>query len=77
MANNDSGRVYHTQCTGDALKTVEAHQSDQDITLFGSCFCPFVQRVWVAFEVLEIPYKVSNLPVPFVLSSGLNLIVVW
>ncbi|KAG6840094.1 hypothetical protein C0991_008992 [Blastosporella zonata] len=27
-------------------------------TLFGSCFCPFVQRVWVSFEFLGIPYKV-------------------
>jgi glutathione S-transferase len=36
---------------------VKAHENDQDITLFASCFCPFVQRVWVAFEVLGIPYK--------------------
>ncbi|KAF5322384.1 hypothetical protein D9619_000743 [Psilocybe cf. subviscida] len=53
----DSGRAYHTSCTGDALITVNAHQREEDITLFGSCFCPFVQRVWVAFEVLKIPYK--------------------
>jgi len=55
---SDAGRAYHTQCTGDALETVRAHENDQDITLFASCFCPFVQRVWVAFEVLGIPYKV-------------------
>lgn len=53
----DTERLYHSQCTGEALKTVEAHQDDQDITLFGSCFCPFVQRVWIALEALEIPYK--------------------
>lgn len=58
--NKDIGRAYHKQCTGEALKTVELHQQDEDITLFGSCFCPFVQRVWVAFEVLGIPYKVST-----------------
>lgn len=56
--SSDLGRVYHTSCTGDALITVNAHQDQEDITLFGSCFCPFVQRVWVAFEVLKIPYKV-------------------
>ena len=56
----DSGRTYHTQCTGDALITVKAHERDEDMTLFGGCFCPFVQRVWVVFEVLGLPYKVRN-----------------
>lgn len=54
----DKGRAYHTECTGDAVATVKAHEGNQDITLFGSCFCPFVQRVWVALEILGIPYKV-------------------
>lgn len=54
----DSGRSYHLKCTGDALVTAEAHAGQADITLFGSCFCPFVQRVWVAFEYLEIDYHV-------------------
>ncbi|KAG6836027.1 hypothetical protein H0H93_012172 [Arthromyces matolae] len=58
-ATSDSGRHYHKECTGLALETVKAHQTPEDITLFGSCFCPFVQRVWVAFEVLGIPYKVT------------------
>ncbi|KAG2108662.1 uncharacterized protein F5147DRAFT_694264, partial [Suillus discolor] len=56
----DSGRVYHRSCTGPALQTVEQHAQDQDITLFASCFCPFVQRVWTALEYLEIPYKVRQ-----------------
>ncbi|KDR84185.1 hypothetical protein GALMADRAFT_55147 [Galerina marginata CBS 339.88] len=55
--NSDTGRVHHKECTGDALVTVKAHQNDEDITLFGSCFCPFVQRVWLAFEILGVPYK--------------------
>ena len=54
----DSGKQYHRQCTGEALNTVNAHAGDADITFFGSCFCPFVQRVWVAFEYLGIPYRV-------------------
>ncbi|KAF8342435.1 glutathione S-transferase [Amanita rubescens] len=56
-ANGDSGKLYHTKCTGDAAVTAEAHTADAPFTLFGSCFCPFVQRAWVAFEYLGIPYK--------------------
>ncbi|KAG6919781.1 hypothetical protein DXG01_001620 [Tephrocybe rancida] len=51
----DTGKHYHKECTGAALETVQRHQSPEDITLFGSCFCPFVQRVWIAFEFLGIP----------------------
>ncbi|EKM79824.1 hypothetical protein AGABI1DRAFT_106182 [Agaricus bisporus var. burnettii JB137-S8] len=53
----DKGRAYHTKCTGAALSTVARQDKDEDITLFGSCFCPFVQRVWIAFEYLGVPYK--------------------
>jgi len=56
-SQSDAGRAYHTECTGAALATVKSHQEESDITLFGSCFCPFVQRVWVAFELLGVPYK--------------------
>lgn len=59
----DTGKSYHTECTGSALQTVKKHVEPQDITLFGSCFCPFVQRVWLGFETLGIPYKVLLLPV--------------
>ncbi|TEB32286.1 hypothetical protein FA13DRAFT_1732055 [Coprinellus micaceus] len=58
-SKSDQGRPYHTKATGEALKTVEAHQGDEEITLYGSCFCPFVQRVWVTLEVLGVPYKVE------------------
>ncbi|KAI9058065.1 glutathione transferase omega class [Trametes sanguinea] len=54
----DSGRSYHLQCTGEALATARAHSSPESITLFGSCFCPFVQRVWVTLEHLGIDYMV-------------------
>ncbi|KAF9266111.1 hypothetical protein L218DRAFT_858433 [Marasmius fiardii PR-910] len=53
----DTGKPYRVECTGIALETVKVHSSSQDITLFGSCFCPFVQRVWAAFQFLDIPYK--------------------
>ncbi|KDQ60352.1 hypothetical protein JAAARDRAFT_77452 [Jaapia argillacea MUCL 33604] len=60
--SKDSGKRYHTQCTGAALETVNKHSDPDsaDITLFGSCFCPFVQRAWVAFEYLDIPYRVNE-----------------
>jgi len=54
---SDSGKSYHRECTGEALETVQAHSSPKDITLFGSCFCPFVQRAWTALEFLGIDYK--------------------
>jgi glutathione S-transferase len=54
---------YHLKCTGPALQTVERHSNDEDITLFGSCFCPFVQRAWVALEYLGIPYKVKRMKI--------------
>ncbi|KAK7683116.1 hypothetical protein QCA50_013789 [Cerrena zonata] len=55
----DTGRSYHLQCTGEALITANKHNKPSDITLFGSCFCPFVQRVWIALEYLDEvdPYK--------------------
>ncbi|PCH45089.1 glutathione S-transferase C-terminal-like protein [Wolfiporia cocos MD-104 SS10] len=58
MSNKvDSGKTYHHKCTGEALETADAHSAPKDITLFGSCFCPFVQRVWTALEFLGIDYK--------------------
>lgn len=61
MSNDrDTGRSYHLACTGEALATVQAHISPEHITLFGSCFCPFVQRVWVTLEHLGIDYMVSQ-----------------
>ncbi|GJE86687.1 glutathione S-transferase family protein [Phanerochaete sordida] len=57
MSNkNDTGKAYHLKCTGDALRTADAHSAPSDWTLFGSCFCPFVQRVWVALEYFGMDY---------------------
>ncbi|KAJ3753067.1 glutathione S-transferase [Lentinula raphanica] len=60
VSKNDYGKTYRNECTGSALATVKKHSEEQDLTLFGSCFCPFVQRVWISFEYLQIPYKVSS-----------------
>ncbi|KAH0834782.1 glutathione S-transferase [Lanmaoa asiatica] len=53
----DTGKHYHDHCTGEALQTVQRHAADEDIILFAGCFCPFVQRAWVALEHLGIPYR--------------------
>jgi len=58
MSNTgDSGKEYRKECTGPALELARKHAEPTDITLFASCFCPFVQRVWAAFEYLQIPYQ--------------------
>ncbi|OBZ78129.1 Glutathione S-transferase U8 [Grifola frondosa] len=56
-SKTDSGKSYHLQCTGAAFETAAAHCNPENITLFGSCFCPFVQRVWVTLEHLGIDYE--------------------
>ena len=59
-ATTDSGKTYRTECTGLALETVKKHSSNEAITFFAACFCPFVQRAWIAFEYLGVPYKVGS-----------------
>lgn len=49
-ANGAPKKTYHKQPTGAALRTADAHSAPTDLTLFGSCFCPFVQRVWISLE---------------------------
>ncbi|KIY73664.1 hypothetical protein CYLTODRAFT_416694 [Cylindrobasidium torrendii FP15055 ss-10] len=61
MSTKDTGKTYARSATGDALGTVKEHPMSppQDIVLFGACFCPFVQRAWVALEALGIPYNLD------------------
>ncbi|GJJ10090.1 hypothetical protein Clacol_004316 [Clathrus columnatus] len=56
-STTDTGKKYHNTTNGEALKTVKEHQGPADLTLFAGCFCPFVQRVWIALEYLEIDYQ--------------------
>jgi len=65
MASTDSSKPtgkksYHTIATGQALQTVKRHEAPSDLQLFGSCFCPFVQRVWIALEAKGIPYQYTE-----------------
>ncbi|KAL4982914.1 hypothetical protein BDW68DRAFT_191777 [Aspergillus falconensis] len=50
-------KSYHTQATGSAAETVANHSKESDLKLYGSCFCPFVQRVWIALELKGLPYQ--------------------
>ncbi|KAK4993948.1 hypothetical protein LTR50_000163 [Elasticomyces elasticus] len=56
--NGDSQKKsYHKKATGLALQTAEKHSRDHDLKLYGSCFCPFVQRVWISLELKQLPYQ--------------------
>lgn len=45
------------QANGPALENVKKHSQKAPLTLFGSCFCPFVQRAWIALDYSEIDYE--------------------
>ncbi|KAE8146065.1 hypothetical protein BDV25DRAFT_133244 [Aspergillus avenaceus] len=55
--NQPALKSYHTKATGLAAMTVMNHSGENDLKLYGSCFCPFVQRVWIALEAKGIPYQ--------------------
>jgi len=50
-------KTYHKKATGNALQTVKKHSKEHELKLFGSCFCPFVQRVWIALELKDMAYQ--------------------
>ncbi|KAH9870660.1 hypothetical protein IAQ61_006138 [Plenodomus lingam] len=50
-------KTYHKKATGNALTTVKNHSKEDDLKLYGSAFCPFVQRVWISLEYKRLPYQ--------------------
>ena len=50
-------KTYHKKATGAAAQTVKRHTREHELKLFGSCFCPFVQRVWLALELKGAAYQ--------------------
>ncbi|KAH5337077.1 hypothetical protein HBI50_016600 [Parastagonospora nodorum] len=50
-------KTYHKKATGNAWTTVKNHSQENDLKLYGSAFCPFVQRVWISLEHKNIPYQ--------------------
>jgi len=66
MTNADNNtqkekKSYHTKATGLALLTVKKHTKDHALKLYGGCFCPFVQRVWISLEAKQLPYQYIEL----------------
>ncbi|KAJ4353433.1 uncharacterized protein N0V89_005162 [Didymosphaeria variabile] len=57
QAGDPAKKTYHKKATGNALVTVKNHSKEDDLKLFGSCFCPFVQRVWISLEHKKMPYQ--------------------
>ncbi|KAF7589681.1 hypothetical protein BBP40_003973 [Aspergillus hancockii] len=55
--NQPPQKTYHTKASGLAAETVMKHSNENELKLYGSCFCPFVQRVWIALEAKGIPYQ--------------------
>ncbi len=50
-------KTYSKQATGEALKTANAHSAEHELKLYGSCFCPFVHRVWISLEYKGLEYQ--------------------
>ncbi|KAL8933254.1 MAG: hypothetical protein Q9211_005883 [Gyalolechia sp. 1 TL-2023] len=50
-------KTYHKKATGDALLTVKKHSKEHDLKLYGSCFCPWVQRVWISLQFKGLGYQ--------------------
>ncbi|KAG8533236.1 uncharacterized protein KY384_002019 [Bacidia gigantensis] len=57
QADTSQQKTYHKRATGAALQTVKRHAKDNELKLYGSCFCPFVQRVWISLEVKGFAYQ--------------------
>ena len=60
MSQNPDHALYHS-ATGAALTFAEAHinapDSQSPFTLYGSWFCPFVQRVWIILHLKSVPHR--------------------
>ncbi|KAF2722665.1 glutathione S-transferase [Polychaeton citri CBS 116435] len=52
-----SKKTYHKIATGQAKLTADNHAADNNLKLYGSCFCPFVQRVWISLEHKKVDYQ--------------------
>lgn len=54
-------KQYHKRATGLALATVKKRSKESELKLYGSCFCPFVQRVWMSLEFKGLSYQYIEL----------------
>lgn len=71
QGGDDKKKTYHKTATGEALKTADAHSAEHELKLYGSCFCPFVHRVWISLEHKRLDYQYVEVDVhsPFSPSS--------
>lgn len=54
---NKSEAGYHREASGAALENAKKHAKEAPLTLFGSCFCPFVHRAWIALDHCQLDYR--------------------
>ncbi|KAF1831852.1 hypothetical protein BDW02DRAFT_605319 [Decorospora gaudefroyi] len=57
QGGDSSKKTYHKKATGNAWTTAKNHSKEEDLKLYGSAFCPFVQRVWISLEHKQISYQ--------------------
>ncbi|KAF2751850.1 glutathione transferase omega-1 [Sporormia fimetaria CBS 119925] len=57
MGSDHPDADNHPTATGPAGITVKAHSAPCALKLYGSWFCPFVQRLWIALEEKHIQYQ--------------------
>ena len=56
-AKKTQKQLPQRKATGGALATVKKHARDSDLKLYGACFCPYSQRVWIALEAKGLAYQ--------------------
>ncbi|KAK4944529.1 hypothetical protein LTR66_014491, partial [Elasticomyces elasticus] len=52
-------RQSRFHATGSALRTLQTRSepASSGLMFFGNSFCPFAQRVWIALELIGVPYQ--------------------
>lgn len=58
-----SGPLSRFHASGTALQTLYSHHTPvhNHLTFYGSSFCPFAQRIWIALEFIGVPYQYVEL----------------
>ena len=54
---SDQDKNLSTALSGPALELASRHTTSQQLKLYGSWFCPFVQRAWITLEEKKAQYQ--------------------